>query len=103
MNSLETADPTASGAGGTPGPVLRGVAIAPGLVVGPAHRKTGDLERATTQRVGRGEVADELNRFRAALERSRRQLEELREHLSGKVSVDDARVLDTHLAYLRDS
>jgi phosphoenolpyruvate-protein kinase (PTS system EI component) len=83
--------------------VLRGTTVAPGVVVGPAHRKLGELERAGNERLGDGEPEEELNRFRSALDRSRRQLVELRAQLSGKVAEDDARILDTHLAYLKDS
>jgi len=102
-SAQELGEPSAATGQRGPAIVLRGVSVAPGLVVGPAHRKDGDLERAADKRIGRDDAAGELNRFRAALDRSRRQLEDLRGHLAGKVSSDDARVLDTHLVYLRDS
>jgi phosphotransferase system enzyme I (PtsI) len=85
------------------GAVLRGTPVAPGLVFGTAHRKDHELQSASTSRVPRDEVDRELNRFRHALDASRRQLTDLRARLEGRVDPDDARILDTHLAYLRDS
>src|SRR5262249_37158842 len=45
----------------------------------------------------------ELKRFHKSLFESRRQLEDLKTRLQGKVPADHVRILDTHVAYLRDS
>lgn len=82
---------------------LRGTPVAPGLALGPVHRKDYDLARAHAQRVPRDQVEDELNRFHASLQASKAQLDELRAQLAGKVPEDHLRILDTHVAYLRDS
>jgi phosphotransferase system enzyme I (PtsI) len=85
------------------GAILRGTPVAPGLVLGGAHRKDQDLARVRAERVPLEGVDAELNRFRSALEASRAQLGDLRSRLEGRVPEQDARILDTHLAYLRDS
>ncbi|HED67039.1 MAG TPA: phosphoenolpyruvate--protein phosphotransferase [Planctomycetes bacterium] len=85
------------------GRVLRGATVSPGLVLGRVHRKDYDLNRTGAERVARDEVDQELNRFRSALDDSRRQLLDLKERLTGRVPEEDARILDTHIAYLRDS
>src|SRR5262245_66288763 len=85
------------------GVVLRGATVAPGLVLGRVHRQDHDLARERAERVPLDEVEVELNRFRQALDDSRLQLQDLRERLTGRVREEDARILDTHLAYLRDS
>ncbi len=85
------------------GTVLSGAVIAPGLVLGRAHRKDYDLMRAGGVRVPLDEIDRELNRFRRALDESRRQLLELRQRLEGRVPEEDARILDTHVTYLKDS
>lgn len=94
-------------AGATPprgsGPILRGATVAPGLVLGRVHRQDHDLSKDRTERVPLDEVEVELNRFRQALDDSRLQLADLKSRLSGRVREEDARILDTHLAYLRDS
>ncbi len=89
---------------GRPAPVvLRGATVAPGLVLGIVHRKDYDLSHAPTQRVALDEVDRELNRFRKALDDSRLQLVDLKSRLTGRVPDNDARILDTHVTYLKDS
>lgn len=92
-------------AGGAPpaGELLVGIAVSPGLVLGPAHIKDHDLAMVEEGRVARDEVDGELNRFRRALESSIHQITDLKERLDGQVAPRDARILDTHLAYLKDS
>jgi phosphotransferase system enzyme I (PtsP) len=77
--------------------------VAPGLVLGVVHRKDYDLARARAERVPLDAVEGELNRFHAALEDSRGQLGDLKARLKGKIQPEDARILDTHIAYLKDS
>lgn len=91
------------GAKAASGPELRGDTVAPGLVLGVVHRKDYDLQRERSQRVPLDSVDLELNRFQKALEESKRQLLDLKSRLVGKVDADDARILDTHLTYLKDS
>ncbi|MFT5049568.1 MAG: phosphoenolpyruvate-protein phosphotransferase [Chlamydiales bacterium] len=83
--------------------VLHGTSVAPGVAMGRAFRKDYDLSQVTLQRVPRDHVERELNRFHSSLTDSRDQLEELKGHLRGNVPEDHVRVLDTHVAYLRDS
>jgi phosphoenolpyruvate-protein phosphotransferase len=93
-----TAEPVAPA-----GTILRGATVAPGLVLGRVHRQDHDLARERAERVPLDEVENELNRFRKALDESRMQLLDLRSRLTGRVREEDARILDTHLTYLRDS
>ncbi len=83
--------------------LLRGSSVAPGLVLGQVHRKDYDLARAQPTRVPLDAIDHELNRFRRALDDSATQLRDLKTKLEGRVQPDDARILDTHLAYLKDS
>lgn len=85
------------------GLLLNGLPVSPGLVLGRAHIKDNDLALVEESRVARDEVEGELNRFRRALESSIRQITDLKDRLDGQVAARDARILDTHLAYLKDS
>lgn len=98
-------DPAAGAEAARPsgGEVLRGAVVAPGLAIGPAHRKDYDISRVGTERVPLDEVDRELNRFRRALDESRAQLVDLKARLQGRVNEGDARILDTHVTYLKDS
>jgi phosphoenolpyruvate-protein phosphotransferase len=83
--------------------ILRGATVAPGLVLGAVHRKDYDLGRGAGERVPLDRVESELNRFHEALEDSRMQLADLKTRLKGKIQAEDARILDTHITYLKDS
>jgi phosphotransferase system enzyme I (PtsI) len=85
------------------GVTLRGTPVAPGLALGVVHRKDHDLLRTPPTRVPLEQVERELNRFHRALSDSRRQLDTLKERLHGRVLPEQVRILDTHLAYLKDS
>ncbi len=85
------------------GVTLKGTPVAPGLVLGTVHIKDYDLLRAPLQRVPLEQVERELNRFHKALSDSRRQIDDLKVRLQGKVPADHVRILDTHGAYLKDS
>src|SRR6185295_16971598 len=92
-----------SEAKGTGAVTLKGTPVAPGLAVGLVHRKDYDLSKAFPQRVPLEQVERELNRFHKALSDSRRQIESLKGRLAGHVPPEHVRILDTHLAYLKDS
>jgi len=85
------------------GTLLRGATVAPGLVMGVVHRKDHDLSSAGAERVALDQIDGELNRFRKALKDSLIQLADLKERLHGRVPDEDARILDTHGTYLKDS
>lgn len=85
------------------GLVLRGTPVCAGLALGPIHRKDHDLDNASLERIPREGIERELNRFHKALGDARAQLEDLKTKLSGKVPAEDARILDVHVAYLKDS
>jgi len=82
--------------------MLQGTAVGPGVAVGPAFIQDDELGRVGTQRIPTDRVNDELNRFREALEVARKQLVDLKGKLEGKINTVDARIFDTHIAYLKD-
>src|SRR5688500_13013090 len=96
-------EPKAAAGAAPAGTTLKGTPVAPGLVLGPVHLKDYELMRAPPQRVPLEQVERELNRFHKSLSDSRRQLDDLKARLQGKVPADHVRILDTHVAYLKDS
>jgi phosphotransferase system enzyme I (PtsI) len=85
------------------GVTLKGTSVAPGLVLGVVHLKDYELLKTPPQRVPLEQVERELNRFHKALSDSRKQIDDLKTRLQGKVPADHVRILDTHVAYLKDS
>lgn len=99
----EALEASAGAEGPLAGELLHGTPVSPGLVLGVAHHKDHDLKNVEEVRVARDEVEGELNRFRSSLDASRRQIEDLKQRLADQIAANDARILDTHLAYLKDS
>ncbi len=85
------------------GPVLRGTPVAPGLALGRLVRVAEDPFDVGPRRVPLDRVEHELNRFHRALGAAQGELAELRGRLEGRVPEAHVRILDTHVAYLRDS
>lgn len=82
---------------------LRGTPVAPGLALGNVHCKHDELSAVTSERVPLDGIETELNRFHRALLDARAQLTWLKERLVGRVPEEEARILDVHVAYLKDS
>lgn len=81
---------------------LRGQTASPGVVLARLHLKDFDLEALGGRRIQRDRVERELARFRQALGAAEAQLHSLRQSVSGRLSENDLRILDTHLALLQD-
>jgi phosphotransferase system enzyme I (PtsI) len=85
-----------------PSAELRGTPVSPGVALGIVHRKDYALQ-ASMERVPVDAIERELNRFHAAVVDARSQIVDLKGRLAGVVPADDARILDVHVAYLKDS
>ncbi len=81
--------------------IHRGETVAPGIAVGPVHLRGYDDEVAQ-KRIAADQVEDELNRLRSALQRSRAQIEEIKQKQQGTLGEADLRIFDAHIAYLSD-
>jgi phosphotransferase system enzyme I (PtsI) len=81
---------------------FKGIGVSPGIVIG----KTALLERQrmtlTPRRITAGEVRAELKRFEEAIERSKGQLEEVKQRIMEKGFVQHSYILDVHLKVMED-
>ncbi len=72
-----------------PGPLFKGIAVSPGVARGTAFVLVVSQNRVVPRReIGDGEIAGELDRFDAALERAETELAELRESLIERLPVE---------------
>jgi phosphotransferase system enzyme I (PtsI) len=81
---------------------LRGESVAPGIAVGPVHLQGFDLPGGSPARIAADEVEAEMNRLHTALQRSRAQIEEIKQKQAGTLGESELRIFDTHIAYLAD-
>lgn len=82
--------------------MMNGTTVCPGVAVGPALVRDNDLDLVGAERISAGGVNEELNRLRDALDTARHELVDLKAKLEGRITPQDARIFDTHLAYLKD-
>jgi len=81
---------------------LRGESVAPGIATGQVFLR-GFAAESTGRRIAADEIETELNRLREALQRSRLQVEEIKQKQSGNLGAAELRIFDAHLAYLGDA
>lgn len=81
--------------------VYQGEAVSSGVALGRVVLQ-GFGERAAAPRIASDQVETELNRLRAALEKSRTQLLEVKAKHGSDLGSAELRIFDTHIAYLQD-
>ena len=81
---------------------VRGESVAPGIAVGPVFLR-GFAELGVGRRLAADEVEAELNRLRTALQKSREQIEEIKQRQTDGLGEAELRIFDAHLAYLADA
>lgn len=81
---------------------VRGESVAPGIAVGQVCLR-GFASESAGRRIAADEVESELNRLREALQKSRAQIEEIKQKQSQSLGEAELRIFDTHLAYLGDA
>jgi phosphotransferase system enzyme I (PtsI) len=82
--------------------VLRGVGVAPGIVVGAAQVIQWDFPEISRGLVEKSEVRGELTRLEEALDAVREGLEELRERTRKHAGVEEAKIFDAQIMMLQD-
>jgi phosphoenolpyruvate-protein phosphotransferase len=82
--------------------VLRGESLAPGVAVGPVHLRGYEEEGGYPSRIAADQVEDELNRLREGLQKSRAQIEEIKQKQADKLGESELRIFDAQIAYLSD-
>lgn len=81
---------------------VRGESVAPGIATGQVFLR-GFAAESTGRRIAADEVESELNLLREALQKSRTQVEEIKQKQSDSLGEAELRIFDTHLAYLGDA
>ena len=82
--------------------VLKGIAVSPGIAMGPTVTVRWALPEVPHRVVARTQVEKEVRRLRAALKDVRGQLSELRARAEDRAGVDEARIFDAQLLMLED-
>lgn len=81
---------------------VRGESVSPGVAVGPIFLRGFD-ELGGGRRLAADEVEAELNRLREALQKSRAQVEDIKQRQAETLGEAELRIFDAHIAYLADA
>lgn len=81
---------------------LEGYSISPGIAVGRALVLESGQQLIFKKEVAREALAQEVNRMRQAVNRSKRQLQAIRKRLVDKLGEPYAYIMDTHILMLED-
>ncbi len=81
---------------------LKGVAASPGIVIGEAFVISPVKHGVLQRNIRNGDVEHEIDRFRAAITRTRGQIQEVKNRLHLKFGSRMSRIFDSHLLILED-
>jgi phosphotransferase system enzyme I (PtsI) len=81
---------------------LRGVGVSPGIAMGEVSLSERVVFTSRREPISDDRVEDELKRLRRAVERTRSELQEIKDHIQGKMGEQQAFIFDAHLMILDD-
>jgi phosphotransferase system enzyme I (PtsI) len=82
--------------------ILKGIGVSPGIVIGKAAPLERQRATFVPRRVTAGQVDSEVMRFEAAIEKSKGQLEEVKQRIAEKGFRQHTYILDVHLKLMGD-
>jgi phosphotransferase system enzyme I (PtsI) len=82
--------------------ILKGLAVSPGITVGPVYVMRAELPAITHRVISRDEVAGEVERLHQAIAQVRKHLEGLRQHTEDRAGVEEAKIFSAQIAMLED-
>ena len=82
--------------------MLRGMGVSPGIAIGRAFLFKGEGVALSRRTIADEEVAQEFQRLKEAIEKSKKQLVSLKQRVSREAGKDYARIFDAHILMLED-
>ncbi len=82
--------------------VIKGIAAAPGIAIGPAYLYSKNVPRIETKSLSPSEVDSELHRLHAAVARSEKELQKILSFAEQKLGTRDAKIFEAQIMILGD-
>jgi phosphotransferase system enzyme I (PtsI) len=82
--------------------VLQGTPVSPGIGIGPVHVVARGFSAPEVYEISEKDVPTEQERFKAALEETKIQLDELQERIKAISGEEESRIFEAHLMVLED-
>ena len=81
---------------------LKGIAAAPGIVIGPAFKLRREEWLIPKQEINESDIAVQIQFFEEALIKTRREILDLQKRISEEMGKDSAQIFEAHLLVLED-
>lgn len=81
---------------------LKGIAVSPGVVIGPLAVINHQELHIPSRSIESSEVTAEISRLEAALLQTREQIQHIKDHIQASIGEKDASIFDAHLLVLED-
>jgi phosphotransferase system enzyme I (PtsI) len=82
--------------------VLQGTPVSPGIGIGPVHVVARGFSAPEVYHIDENDIPNEQDRFRAALEETKIQLDELQQKIKSLSGEEESRIFEAHLMVLED-
>ncbi len=82
--------------------MLEGVTVCGGVAIGKVKLRGYELDRSRNRRLAASQAEPEVERFLAAVSRSKAQVERLKASVEEDLGKEEVKILGVHLAYLQD-
>ncbi len=82
--------------------MLRGIAASPGIVIGKVYILEKEDFPILEYKIKKEQVGKEIERFKEAVEESKKQLEEIKERVKKKIGIRESYIFQAHLSILED-
>jgi phosphotransferase system enzyme I (PtsI) len=82
---------------------IKGIAAAPGIVVGPSYIYSKQVIRAQMKPIEAGDVVSEIERLHGAVARSQKELEKIVAFAQEKLDPEDTKILEAQIMILGDT
>ena len=82
--------------------VLQGTPVSPGIGIGPVHVVARGFSAPEVYQISEKDIPAEQERFKAALEETKVQLDELQERIKAISGEEESRIFEAHLMVLED-
>lgn len=81
---------------------LDGLAVSPGIAIGPVYIKGSSIEYVEKKKLAPEQVESEIEKFRHAIENAKVDIECLKENAERSIGEDNAKIFDAHRLMLED-
>ena len=82
--------------------MLKGIGVSPGIVISSARVLRSDISQISTRVITSDKIEIELERFRSALQETRKQILHIRKQVAEVLDEEHARIFDAHMLVVED-